>query len=399
MNREADGSWPTVTWDDLPVVDPETGEPIMYVVRELPVSGYVTQILATNPGQFEVLDTHEPATVSVSAMKVWADNDDSAGLRPGYAVFHLLKNGVPYGEAKVAYGDMATVVWTGLPANEAGLPTVENGLPITYFVEEDPLDGYDTSYADGTYSEDGSVLSLMVTNTEKGDEPGPGPGPGPGPEPSGLHWISFVDALNSEGTQMLVYKRLTDEEYAAIQQAYEANKPADPVHEGYSFQQWDKNERTTAEGDVLVMYVARYQQTPPASKVTVTYVDPQAGEDALIFTQLTDDPDSLAPGTPGAPADPSHKDSIFEGWVRTVDAAGNIVYTAVNKSDCQGGGTDPDTPVYPPSGDDSSGTKNTPTYKNLPNTGDSLPILPVAVVAGVAVVAAVVALVMRRRKD
>ncbi|MBQ9068310.1 MAG: hypothetical protein IJ131_04490, partial [Eggerthellaceae bacterium] len=69
---------------------------------------------------------------------------------------------------------------------------------------------------------------------------------------------------------------------------------------------------------------------PPASTIWVTYIDDPDFSDTVYLPRTTQPKavDGEQQAEPDAPADPTKDGYVFEGWERSVDADGNITYTA-----------------------------------------------------------------------
>ena len=128
------------TFTNLPKY--ETGQEIVYSVKEDAVAGYETSI----KGQ-EITNTHDPETIVISGkktitnkrtpekvnltgQKTWEDDNDKDGLRPKEIQVRLLANGKDTG--KVATASAAT----GWKYSFEQLAKYEAGKEITYTVEE-----------------------------------------------------------------------------------------------------------------------------------------------------------------------------------------------------------------------------------------------------------------------
>ena len=129
-----DGNNWTATFNNLPVK--ENGEKITYTVKEIQVSGYEVRITSNGENNFTITNTHTPGLTSVSVNKVWNDNNNQDGLRPGDIQVELLKNGEGTGNTvTLNNGNNWTATFDNLPINE-------NGEKITYTVSEIKVDGY-----------------------------------------------------------------------------------------------------------------------------------------------------------------------------------------------------------------------------------------------------------------
>ena len=308
-DHQAD-SWDAVGWTGLQKND-ENG-PIKYTVREENVPNYDAAVGGDETSGFTVTNTHNTAsdTIKLVIVKEWQDEDGNViEVGPKAAKIHVMEKVGKYGTDEVdsfefeegASGDALTKTFDEMP-------TLDHGIDIVYSVKEDKVPGYKTTYEDGVYSDEGKTLTLKVINKKKPVEPDDD-------EPVILQ---FVDYLNEPGTQIV---SATDTTYGEAKKVDDVKPEKDPEHPGYDFQQWDMNYATTEDGNVTVVYVARYQD----KMKVVSYVDGQAEKGkVLVKTEKTNDPSSVVD-----PAeDPVHEGLRFIGWQEVEDAAGNIIRVA-----------------------------------------------------------------------
>ena len=166
----AASNWKGHTWSNLPVYD-EDGNEITYSVEEETVTGYAagepvksetTDKNGVTTVTYTITNTYSPDTVNAKVRKIWADDNNADGLRTSIEV-QLTKNGTPMtGDAYKQTLNKAnnwTYDWTGLPANDAG-------VPITYSVMEiTQVNGYTTSKPAAVYDEATKTWNISVTNT------------------------------------------------------------------------------------------------------------------------------------------------------------------------------------------------------------------------------------------
>ena len=156
VTLNAKGGW-THTWTDMDTVD-SRGNTIAYTVEEEAVTGYTAKVESVSGG-FTITNTHTPATTSVQAQKVWADDNNSEGMRPASVTLQLYKqignaDPVAVGEPVAVSNDTS---WTKQWHN---LPKYEGGELITYSVQEV---GTYTGYT-ASYDVDEHTGRLIVTN-------------------------------------------------------------------------------------------------------------------------------------------------------------------------------------------------------------------------------------------
>ncbi|HHX69258.1 MAG: Cna B-type domain-containing protein [Miniphocaeibacter sp.] len=159
VKLDADNKW-TYTWDNLPKT--EDDKIVDYTVKEVNVpKGYdVSYDRESTAGRVYVINTIKPVeveTTSITAEKVWKDNNNKTKARPSYVEVQLYKNGKAEGKvAKLDANNKWTYTWDNLPKTE-------NDKNIDYSVKEVNVPkGYDVSY--DTKSKVGRVY---VVNTIK----------------------------------------------------------------------------------------------------------------------------------------------------------------------------------------------------------------------------------------
>lgn len=148
-------------WFDLPVV--VEGKQAEYTAMEATtINGYTKQ--CTDPafaadGSGMVMtctNTHAPETTRLGVNKVWNDANDQDGRRPPSITVHLVKNGVKTNQSATLNADND---WSNANAF-TNLPVYENGMKITYGVQEDVPSGY-TVTTDGVDKD----RNITLTNT------------------------------------------------------------------------------------------------------------------------------------------------------------------------------------------------------------------------------------------
>ena len=146
-------SW-TYTWENLKLKN--NGTNIKYTVEELAVDGYTSKVTGDAASGYTVTNTHEVEKTSVSASKVWSDNNDQDGVRPASVTVQLYADGV-------ASGDPVTLnaanswkhTWSDLAKNAAG-------KAVVYTVKEVNIPNGYTSAVSGD-----AASGFTVTNTHK----------------------------------------------------------------------------------------------------------------------------------------------------------------------------------------------------------------------------------------
>ena len=110
------------------------GDPIPYTWTEEAVDGY-TSVSSVSGTITTLTNTHKIDTVDLIVKKVWADNDDQDGIRPGSVTVTLNAGD----EAVASFTLNAADNWT---ATAEGLPVNAGGKPIAYSWTEEEIDGY-----------------------------------------------------------------------------------------------------------------------------------------------------------------------------------------------------------------------------------------------------------------
>lgn len=148
-------------WFDLPVV--VDGKQAEYkAVEATTIDGYTAQ--CTDPASMAdgsgmamtCTNTHTPETTSLGVNKVWNDADNQDGSRPDSITVHLVKNGVRTEQSATL---SVANNWSNADAF-TNLPVYENGMKITYGVQEDVPSGY-TVTTDGVDKN----RNITLTNT------------------------------------------------------------------------------------------------------------------------------------------------------------------------------------------------------------------------------------------
>ena len=130
-----------VTWNNLPKF--EDGKVIAYTVTEAAMAGYNTTITDDENGNFTVENSHTPEVTSVTATKVWNDNDNQDGKRADVTL-HLTKKVGADDAVVVAGQDKTIAVGDALKVTWDNQPKFEGGVEIVYGVTEDALADYST---------------------------------------------------------------------------------------------------------------------------------------------------------------------------------------------------------------------------------------------------------------
>ena len=154
------------SWEDLAkYAEGKEGVEIVYTAEEAEVEGYEPtygEITEVGEGVFEIeiTNTHEPETTEVTVLKVWDDDDDNDGKRPGSITITLKGDGSEVATAILSDENSWTYTWTELPVNE-------DGEEIEYTVEESKIAEYTLAeLAEGEEPEEGKQYSSIVKNSD-----------------------------------------------------------------------------------------------------------------------------------------------------------------------------------------------------------------------------------------
>lgn len=138
VQTDASTAW-IATFTDVPEAKLVDGEMvyIAYTVVEEVVDGYSAEIDETADG-FVIVNTHEPEKTDITVEKIWDDDSNERKLRPDVITVNLLANGDIIDTATITADDEWEHTFTGLDKYKAG-------KLIDYTVEEEPVEGYETS--------------------------------------------------------------------------------------------------------------------------------------------------------------------------------------------------------------------------------------------------------------
>lgn len=130
----------TYTWNDLPLN--EAGEPIDYTVQEVEVpEGYEVSYNINDHGNLIITNYHEPEVTEVAVNKTWDDVNDQDGIRPEVITINLLADGEFVESKEIGAEDNWAYTFSDLPKYAAG-------EEIEYTIEEESVEGYETSIDD-----------------------------------------------------------------------------------------------------------------------------------------------------------------------------------------------------------------------------------------------------------
>lgn len=126
------------TFSNLPAVDAK-GVPYEYTAREIQVSGYTTELNGTVIVN-HLIPVPPSAYTNFNGRKIWRDNDDASGRRPGAIVVRLLRDGVEDTSITVTALNDWQYSFDHVPVDD-GYGNIYN-----YELREDPVEGYFTLF-------------------------------------------------------------------------------------------------------------------------------------------------------------------------------------------------------------------------------------------------------------
>lgn len=132
-----DMNW-TYTFSNLPAYS--HGKRVVYTTVENEVIPYTSETVQ-NENDIQIINSYEPAKMSLKIRKEWDDKDDADKIRPDSVTIHLLSNGTDIGTYEITKEND----W------ELEIPDLfmfENGESIEYSVTEDDVDGYTSKIVD-----------------------------------------------------------------------------------------------------------------------------------------------------------------------------------------------------------------------------------------------------------
>lgn len=129
----------------------KNGTEIQYTVKENAIPGYETEIKQTGDS-YAIMNSHTPAVVTVSAVKVWDDANNQDGIRPSLIQVTLTGSDGSVRNAAITKNDG----WTYQFKN---LPKYKNGVKIDYTLQEANSNPYTYEIVKGS-----DEYSFTITN-------------------------------------------------------------------------------------------------------------------------------------------------------------------------------------------------------------------------------------------
>lgn len=124
---------------------------VQYTVKENAISGYETEIKQTGDS-YTITNTHAPAVVTVSVVKIWDDENNQDGIRPSLIQVTLTGSDGSTHNAAITKNDG----WTYQFKN---LPKYKNGMKIDYTLQEANSNPYTYEIVKGS-----DEYSFTITN-------------------------------------------------------------------------------------------------------------------------------------------------------------------------------------------------------------------------------------------
>lgn len=133
IKDDGNGNWHG-KFKDLPVF--ESGEKIVYSIKEEPVNGYKSNI-----DNYKITNTYKPEKITISGQKIWDDEENKYGKRPDMIKVYLMKGDKPIETAQVTSDKDGKWKYSFNPVDK-----YESGKVINYRVKEEAVDGYTVAY-------------------------------------------------------------------------------------------------------------------------------------------------------------------------------------------------------------------------------------------------------------
>ncbi len=139
LNEE--NEWSATFTDLWKYEEVEWENEIQYEVKELEVEGYESDTDGSMEDGFVITNTHDPERIDITVTKVWDDNDDQDGKRPGSISVNLYADGEKIDDATLDEEGGWETTFTDLYKYEAG-------KEIEYTVDEEDVEGYEAEIED-----------------------------------------------------------------------------------------------------------------------------------------------------------------------------------------------------------------------------------------------------------
>ncbi|MGX7361116.1 Collagen adhesin precursor [Aerococcus viridans] len=145
-------------WHNLPVN--AAGVKVEYSVVEIDKADeYEVSLDKSNPSEFILTNSYEPAETSVSVNKVWDDANNQDGVRPDEVTINLLADGHVVDSTTLSEANNWQHEFTRLPLKD-------NGNDITYTFTENTVENYSTTISGKTVTNSYTPGKTSVTVTK-----------------------------------------------------------------------------------------------------------------------------------------------------------------------------------------------------------------------------------------
>ena len=137
----------------------EKGKEVEYTIEVEEIEGYETKISGDAENGFSIKNTHEPEMTSVSVKIEWDDEENKDEIRPGFVTV-ALEGGKESKEIFVSEAEGWEYTFDDLFA-------YEDGEKIEYRLTQKAVKGYQTTFADGTFTNTHTVAKGGKGSEEK----------------------------------------------------------------------------------------------------------------------------------------------------------------------------------------------------------------------------------------
>ena len=311
---------------------------IYYVKEQQPADYNAPVVVSTGAGTYQVINSRDRELQNLTITKVWHDDFNSGGARPDHITVTLTGTDAATSTtivelSEIMTGGMTDGTWT---YEFKGLPKNIGGHAITYTVDEAHVEHYEKAIDNSSLtivnSHHAGDMTLTVTKFWKDADGNVLPSQD---KEVTFRLIQVIDGYMKDmgdSAAKTIPAGATGDDLTVVWTDL-ASKVGGKVAtytveevpiEGYTVTMPDGVIEDEHDSNKLSLTVINTKDPEP-EKITIKYIDP-----------LSDDPDTpileeiieRGGDEPGTPGDPSHTGYTFTGWKRTVDADGNVTYTA-----------------------------------------------------------------------
>ena len=295
-------------------------------------------VVSTGAGTYQVINSRDRELQNLTITKVWHDDFNSGGARPDHITVTITGTDAATSTtivelSEIMTGGMTDGTWT---YEFKGLPKNIGGHAITYTVDEAHVEHYEKAIDNSSLtivnSHHAGDMTLTVTKVWKDADGNVLPSQD---KEVTFRLIQVIDGYMKDmgdSAAKTIPAGATGDDLTVVWTDL-ASKVGGKVAtytveevpiEGYTVTMPDGVIEDEHDSNKLSLTVINTKDPEP-EKITIKYIDP-----------LSDDPDTpileeiieRGGDEPGTPGDPSHTRYTFTGWKRTVDADGNVTYTA-----------------------------------------------------------------------